>query len=222
MIRLYLLRFKTDLLQLIENIRVALRYYHNKEFRRRDLALLKSSFCNNPYKIGSRYVKESGNESYTYGETPLTSLEKIVKECDITKEDKVFELGSGRGRAALWLAAYLGCKVVAIENVPELYELSKKALTMPNIKVIRGNFLKRSLEGATVVFLFGSCLSEEEIDQLTERVKSLKKNTKIITVSFPLKRYCEVVKVFEVPFLFGKASVYYQLLRERAPKGEGK
>lgn len=222
MIRLYLLRFKTDLLQLIENIRVALRYYHNKEFRKRDLTLLKNSFWNNPYKIGSRYVKKSGNESYTYGETPLTSLEMIVKECHITKEDTVYELGSGRGRAALWLGAYLGCKVVAIENVPGLYELSKRVLTMPNMKVVHNDFLKTSLEGATVLFLFGSCLSEEEIDQLTERVKFLKKNTKIITVSFPLKRYCETVKVFEVPFLFGKASVYYQLLREGAPKGEGK
>ncbi len=209
---LYLTKAKTSCKEWWENLQIACCYYKNEEFRKRDLSLLISSLMNNPYRLGNRYVETTGDESYTYGETPLTTMAEIVKRCDLKRGQTLFELGSGRSRAALFLATYFGLNVVAIENVEGLYQLCQSVLTkypLDNFKLQKGDFFEADFSKADCLFLFGSCMKGSDIKRLIEKCQSLKKGAKVISVSFPLEgEQLKLIDQFELPFYFGEATIY--------------
>lgn len=221
-LKLFALRFKVSFKNLIENTRVFFRYWRNPRFMTADFGLFLTYLFNNPFTISKRFLVEKGeSDLYQYGETPLTTLEKIMQKCGVTSKDTVYEFGSGRGRTSFWLSQYLGCKTIGIEQVPAFVERANKLVErrgMKNISFKQEDFCKAAYEGATVVYLYGTCLNEEEITKLSERLSRLPSGTKIITVSFPLTDYdqthsFEVMKRFRLPFTWGDADVFLHIVK---------
>lgn len=218
-IKLYFLKLKTSLIYIWDNIRTALRYYSNKEFRKVDIALLKLYMGVNPYQLSRQFLeKKKAKDIYAYGETPLLSLEKIVRECNIQPKDTIYELGCGRGRACFWLALILKAKVVGIDYVPEFIEKAQIiGKRVPRLKFCLEDFLISDLQQATVIYLHGSCMEDTDIDQLNSKLIKLKKGLKVISVSFSLAEYdiegnWEILKIFPVKFSWGQGDVYLQRL----------
>lgn len=218
-IKLYFLKFKTSLKGFWDYIRTVFRFYSYTEFRKADLALLKSYIGVNPYRLSRKFLEESkAKEIYAYGETPLISLEKIVNACGIKSKDTVYELGCGRGRTCFWLALVLKAKVVGIDFVPKFIEKAQEiGKRVPHLKFRSENFLKSDLHKATVIYLHGSCMEDADIERLNFKLIRLKKGLKVITVSFALSDYdvegnWEVLKVFPAEFSWGTADVYLQKL----------
>jgi SAM-dependent methyltransferase len=202
---------------LIEFIKVVKRYYSNPIFRKADLSLLSLYFFQSPYSISKKYLKKSeAKEIYAYGETPLTTLDQIVKECQIKPEDVVFELGCGRGRTCFWLHAFVGCKVKGIDFVPEFINRAdriKAKYHLANIHFFEREMLAVDYRQATVIYLYGTCLEDEEIQQLITKFKKLPIGAKVITVSYSLVEYQQetifkLTKQFTAPFTWGEADVY--------------
>lgn len=207
----------------IEFFKVAFRYYGSFSFLKSDLGLRLMYLFNNPYKISKRFLMNKGaSDIYAYGETPLTSLEMIAKECGLSERDCVFELGCGRGRLCFWLHSFIGCRVVGIEYIPEFIE---RAIAVKNrlgiedkdLEFRLGDMTTASLDGATVCYLYGSCLNEYTIRKLAGHFAKLPKGTRIITVSYPLSEYVdgksfEVMKRFTVPYTWGEADVFLQVV----------
>lgn len=205
----------------IEFFRVAFRYYGSFSFLKTDLALRLMYLFNNPFKISKRFLQKKGeNEIYAYGETPLTSLDVIVKECELNNKDCVFELGCGRGRTGFWLHSFVGCSVVGIEYVPEFVERAnavKKFFKIPNIEFRLADMATADFEGGTVFYLYGSCLEDKTIKALASKMAKMPSGTKIITVSYSLLEYdennaFEVMKRFTVPYTWGEADVFLQVV----------
>lgn len=206
----------------IEFFRVAFRYYRSFSFLKADLALRLTYLFNNPYKISKRFLMKKGaDDIYAYGETPLTSLELIVKECGLSNKDCVFELGCGRGRTCFWLHSFVGCSVVGIEYVPEFVERAEKVtkrLGIANVEFRCTDMAKADLSGATACYLYGTCLDEKTINALISHFAKLPSGTKIITVSYPLTDYAdtdafEVMKRFTVPYTWGNADVFLHIVK---------
>ena len=64
---------------------------------------------------------------------------------------------------------------------------------------------------ATVIYLYGTCLDDEEIKRLVRRFEGLAPGTKVITVSYPLSEYADTYmthKEFPARFPWGRAQVY--------------
>lgn len=207
----------------VEFIKVAFKYYGYPAFLKSDLSLRLMYLFHNPYKISKRFLMNRGaKDVHAYGETPLTTLEKIVKECGIGKNDVVYELGSGRGRTCFWLNGVVGCRVVGIEYVPEFVEranLIKNRLGISGLEFRLEDMLKSDLSGATAIYLYGTCLDDASINKLCTVFSKLKPGTKIITVSYPLTDYShkanfEVMKCFTVPFTWGEGDVYLQIVKK--------
>lgn len=203
-----------------EFFKVAFKYYSNFKFVKCDLSLYMMYLFHNPYRISKRFLKKKGEEDiYAYGETPLTTLDKICRECRVRKEDCVFELGSGRGRTCFWLNSFIGCRVVGIEHIPEFVERAnriKRKLGLRDIEFRCEEMQNSELAGATVIYLYGTCLEEKIIDTLIEKFKTLAKGVKIITVSYPLSDYSssfQTMKRFQGTFPWGVADVYLQVLK---------
>lgn len=211
-----------SLRNLVEFVKVAFKYYGNVKFMKEDLSLRLMYFFHNPYRMNKRFLMMRGEkEIYTYGETPLTTLDFIAHEAQIGPQDRVIELGSGRGRNCFWLHSIIGCEVVGIEYVPEFVERAnriKERLGVSGVEFLLGDFMnpKGGFPVGTIYYLYGSCLSDSDIEKLAERLAKLPRGTKIITVSYPLTEYIlkpsfEVINHFTAPFTWGEADVYIQV-----------
>lgn len=205
----------------IEYIRVVFRYYGNADFRKADLQLLSKYLFKNPFRMSRHFLVKKGEEEiHVYGETPLTTLEKIVKECQICADDTVFEMGCGRGRGCLWLRTMVGCRVVGIEWVPTFVSAARSAAKRAGLQGIEfrhEDMFESDYTGATVVYLYGTSLSEERAASAAKKLSTLPKGTKVITVSYPLTDYdkesFEVMRLFPERYTWGEADVYLQMVK---------
>lgn len=203
----------------IDFLRSAFRYYKNPLFRKIDLALLRSYLFENPYRLSRDYLKsQHASEIYAYGETPLTTMEMMIQACHLKEGDKIYELGSGRGRVCFWLAVYLNFDVIGIDFVPRFIEKAeaiKERFHLKNLEFRCENFLESSFDGASLIYLHGTCLADGEIEALIKKLNQLKGTTQVITVSFALNEYLGgekwvIQKSFSAPFSWGDAEVYIQ------------
>lgn len=204
---------KTKVFLWWDNLITALKYYRNIRFARVDLALLRCYLFKNPFRMSRQFfAAQSSADDHTYGETPLSTMEMICKQCGITERDTVIEMGAGRGRACFWMNVWLGCKVIGVEAVPDFVHRGQRLVHSLQLKRIRfrlDDYMKTDLEEATVIYLYGSCLSLEQVDTLSSRLYACKKGTKVITTSFPIDGLT-LIKTFKGRFAWGSADIYYQ------------
>ena len=183
-----------------------LRYLRNPKFARASFLLgIFYLFCN-PYRYCRKFLEKRGAEEvHAYGETPLTTLEKIACKAKIGKDDLFLELGSGRGKNALWMGAHVGCQVIGIEWIERFAKrASWAAIGMKNVSFIHADVLDVSFEGATVIYLYGSSWNEELICRLAKKIPV---GAKIISISFPLSGFT-LLEEFPVAFPWGNTSAY--------------
>jgi len=163
--------------------------------------------------------KKGDKEIYAFGETPLTTLDQICRKCGVTKDDVVFELGCGRGITCFWLNIWLGCEVVGVEYIPEFVEIAQSIVQSCHLKRIRfrlEDMFETDLTGATVVYLYGTCLEEIEIQKMADKFSELPPGTKIITTSYSLSEYypsLQVTQQFQGRFAWGLADIYCHVLQ---------
>ncbi|NGX43375.1 MAG: hypothetical protein K940chlam7_01672 [Chlamydiae bacterium] len=220
-IKLFFLRLVVGYRNLVEFFRVAYFYYPNRQFKRVDLYLLRCYILENPYRISKKTLQEKGSKDiYAYGETPLTTMEKISKKCQINTADVVYELGSGRGRTCFWLHFFVGCQVVGVEFVPIFVKIAQKVkhrFDVRGVKFIYQDILDVDYADATVIYFYGTSSDTPFIEKLIEKLKGLPSGTKIITVSYPLTAYTKqplfkLIKSFPAQFSWGEAEVYLQVV----------
>lgn len=113
---------------------------------------------------------------------------EILKFAKVTKEDVVYELGSGEGRVLIMAAKEFGAKGVGIEIDP-LRAFISKILLMANgvsskVKIIRGNFFEKDLSQASVVFVY---LVPKTLNRLKPKFfKELKPGTRIVSYRYEM------------------------------------
>lgn len=197
----------------IETIR---RFYRNWRFALIDLLLGGFSLFSNPYRTCRKFLQRRGERDiYAYGETPLATMEKIAIECALRPQDHFVELGSGRGKNCFWVSQFIGCKATGIEWIPSFVRLSRfiKALfQIEKLSFQMADFKQADLSQATFVYLYGTCLSEEQIRTVAQSIEKLPNNSKIVSISYPIKsRYLKLRKSFSVSFPWGETAAYLSI-----------
>lgn len=219
-LELFLLNIKVKIGDFFEYLRIISNYYPNIKFAKIDTYLIFSYLFKNPFAISKRFLlSRHAPDVHLYGETPLTTFEDIVKNCRLTAKDTVFELGCGRGRPCFWLNQFVGCSVVGVDFVPEFIKTAQhiqKKFDLQKIEFRCEDIVDTNLKGATFIYLYGSCFSDEFIKSLIKHFSTLAKGTKILTVSYPLTDYTkqptfEVIKCFPARFTWGIADVFLQV-----------
>lgn len=129
--------------------------------------------------------------------TKRKTARAAYKLAKLSKEDIVYELGSGGATALIVAAQDFGAKGVGIEIEPFRFFLSKikikKNGLSKKIKLIRGNFYKEDLSEASVLYLY---LVPQTLNRLIPKFKKeLKKGTRLISYKYemnlPLKKFDE-------------------------------
>lgn len=214
------INFVVQCKSLKEFIRVVFRYYSNIDFCKIDLLLLLTYLFNSPFIISKKFLKNTGqSDIYAYGETPLTTFDFILTNCQVQENDVLFELGCGRGRTCFWANAFKKCRVIGIDYIPEFISKAndlKNGFQVKNIEFRKQDFLQADFTNATIIYLYGTSLDEYSIKKLLSKFHSLPSGTKIITISYALSEYStstnyEVMKRFTAQFPWGEADVYLQI-----------
>lgn len=197
--------------------RTVFRYYwKHGTFALVDLTLLLSYFYRSPYRISRTFEEARAIDPPPYGETSLSLLDTILQAACVTKEDVVYELGAGRGRAAFWIALCYGCTTIGIEYNPifmQVAERIRRFFHVANLEFRCEDMLTSDYSRASVIYLFGTALQDSEIRALCRRFATLPRGTTIITVSYPLHDYhpaFTLVRSLAADFVWGQTTVYIQ------------
>ncbi len=189
-----ILRLKVKLYESIQNRRI---YRQFPAFKAFDQQLLKGR---NPYSV---------QEAFPYGETPLTTLQQMADRWSLKPEDHFVDLGCGRGRGVLFLAHVYGCKAHGIDRILTFIQQAK-TVQHPKVSFSCGDLLRFDFKKATFVYFYGTGFSEEVVQKLSTALQTLPKNSKIVTVSYPLEGFT-VQDQFTVSFPWGKADLFLNL-----------
>lgn len=211
------LNLRATLFRLWEAIRVCCYYYRSWPFLCADSLLALSYLLRSPHRISRAFLKGKGvRHCYTYGETPLTTFDKIMQRSQVFSTDLVYEMGCGTGRTCFWLQALVGCRVCGIDHNPLFLARAARLarwLGFTRLSFRCVDFCRLDLQEATVVYLYGTALTRKKIEELLVTFSTLRKGTRVITISYPLSDYGEgytLLADFPVRFPWGETSAYLQ------------
>ena len=201
-----------------EWIKIFFCYYRKFDFLKTHFLFGMSYLFINPYKVSKWFLQQRGESNvHVYGETFITTMDKIACECNITKDDVVYDLGCGRGLNMFWLNSFVGCKVIGIEQIPLFVEKGNRLVSKLNKKELISFYKKDIIDVdfsyATIIYFYGTGFNEEIIKKLTVNLEKSANYPKIITISFPLTDYnpmFNVIKQFKVNFVWGSSDVFLQ------------
>jgi SAM-dependent methyltransferase len=199
---LFYLHFAVRGYEWLQQKRVRQLFYQDPQYKALDQALLKGP---NPYRL---------KEAFPYGETPLCSLKQIVDRCGLKEEDKVVDLGCGRGRGVFFLSYRYRCEVTGIDMIRPFIERARhlaKEYQAFRVSFACGDMRKFNFSKATFVFFYGTTFSDEFVHELKQAMKALPQGSKIVTVSYPLEGL-QLVDQFIVSFPWGSAEIYLHLV----------
>ena len=93
-----------------------------------------------------------------YLPTPQNVVEAMLEFADVSRDDVVYDLGSGDGRIPITAAVKYGARGVGIEIDPALVRLSeenaRKAGVADRVRFVAGDLFQADIREATVVALF--------------------------------------------------------------------
>jgi precorrin-6B methylase 2 len=120
----------------------------------------------------------------TYGEIKFDSIEDLIKEANITKDDIFYDLGSGSGKVVMQVYTNTSLnKAVGIEYFKKRHMMSEHALkklynfypnNLENNKILtyyQGNILNFDITDATVIFMCSTCFNTDLMDGIFEKIK---------------------------------------------------
>lgn len=217
--KILLLNCKVTILRMIEAVRVLLLYYRNLHFLWLDFLLATQYLLRTPCRISKAFLKALGADNiYAYGQTPLTLLHRVAKECSLLSKDVVYDLGCGTGRTTLWLATFVRCKAVGIDFLPAFVQKAERVKRYGRARRVffRNEDMRQAdMSDATAIYLYGTCLDDDSIEKLIEKFKRLPSSTKIITVTYPLSDFSDAFttkKKFYGRYPWGKTPIYLNQL----------
>ena len=189
-------------------------FLFNSDWWKIDLSLFYLYLFNSPYKIiKSHFPSES---DFVYGEVPVMTVCRILKDAEVSSEDVFTDLGCGRGNAVF--AAYLAgmSKSFGIELIDEFVTCGNKIKSLlahkEKIFFIKDSFTECDLSMGTVFFIAGTTMQEETIAKLSAALAALPHPLKVISVSRKLPGSCfTTLFCNKYRFYWGEATVFCQI-----------
>ena len=122
---------------------------------------------------------------------------QMLELAEVTKDDVVYDLGSGDGRIVIIAAQKYGARGVGVELDPKLIEVSRQvareAEVSDRVTFIQGDLFQADISAATVVTLFLSPSVNAELEPKLR--KELRPGTRIVSHQFPIGRWAPLKTV---------------------------
>lgn len=152
--------------------------------------------------IEREFIEKSGGNP-TYGEILPSSLAQLIQKLNLTKNDTLFDLGSGVGKVCIQVALTSLANAVGIELSSTRHKLAQKMkeklietgiLTDTNkLQFMEGNIAEIDLSKGTVFFMCSTCFSDELMKELAHKFEKISHPIKIATLrSLPLEESSDI------------------------------
>jgi ribosomal protein L11 methylase PrmA len=123
-----------------------------------------------------------------YVPTPQAVVEAMLQVAGVTKNDVVYDLGSGDGRIPVTAAQKYGARAVGIDIDPERIAEANANVAKNNVgnlvKIVQGDLFEQDLSPATVVTLY--LLPSLNVKLKPKLMKELKPGTRIVSHAFDM------------------------------------
>ncbi len=165
-----------------------------------------------PYKIVRELHPEDCN--FVYGEVPVMTMCRILRDVEACREDVFFDLGSGRGHGVF--GAYFSKihRCIGIELTGELVKRASRTAALMRAEGVEfrcGDFTSADLSEGTIFFLAGTTMEGEVIKKVASSILSIPHPVKVVSLSQRLPGD-EFKTVFSRKYRFswGEATVFFQ------------
>jgi hypothetical protein len=189
-----------------------------------DLLILGQYFFQSPFRLVRLYgASHKDRPIGPYGETDFHTLSYLFNAFDIPPTASVVDLGSGRGRAGLFLRLVRGHKhVLGVECLDTMVNRANRVtrwLHIRGLSYVQGDWTVMSLSGFDVIYLYGIILDEQVAVQAANHLAGLKPGTNIITVSSwlgeTLPGRFRLIRKVPVRFDWGETEAFFQTVVEQ-------
>lgn len=124
---------------------------------------------------------------------PKASIRKMLNLARVKKNEVVYDLGSGDGRALSIAAKEFRAKAIGVEKNRLLVWLSRRFVNSHEIKIIRNDIFKENLRNADVILIYLSHKLTQKLKPKFE--KELRKGTRIVSASHPIVGWKEANRI---------------------------
>ncbi len=142
----------------------------------------------------------SHSDSLTpYVPTPLDIADKMLHLAEVTRYDRVYDLGSGDGRIVIMAAQQFGAEAVGVELNDKLYKQSSARIADLGLekkaKILHANLFEVNVRPATVVTLYLLTVINNRLRPILE--KQLRAGARVVAEDYKVPGW-EPAKVVEV------------------------
>lgn len=134
------------------------------------------------------YAQNKRTPDVPYVPTPQNVVDEMLKLAKVTKNDVVYDLGSGDGRIVITAAKQYGARGVGIDisedRVNEANANAQEAGVTDRVKFFQQDLFETDLKEATVVTLY--LLPEVNLRLRPKLLRELKSGTRIVSHSFDM------------------------------------
>lgn len=146
------------------------------------------------------------------GTTPVANLLPILSKIPNIKKRTFIDVGCGRGLLALSIAAIYKCNVIGLDIMPTYIRVANRLAErekLANAKFIEGDFLLSDFSNGDIFYITLTCLEDDTILMLAQKLALLRKKMIVITASAPLPpEYFKVIRTSPAYFSWGKGMSY--------------
>lgn len=174
-----------------------------------------STIAQTPQQVETPLPSPEREPDVVYVPTPQVVVDEMLALAKVTKDDVIYDLGSGDGRIPITAAQKFGTRGVGIdinpERIREANENAQKAGVTDRVKFLQQDLFKSDFSEATVVTLY--LLPELNVKLRPQLFKQLKPGTRIVSHDFDMGDWKpdRVVQTQE------GSTIYYWVIPEQIP-----
>ena len=154
------------------------------------------------------------NHEETYGEVTYFALSKVFSLPLFNQTRSICDLGSGKGKILAYARLMHGFDGVGIELRSSLSKLSKRLLSLlfiNRVTIMTHDFCTIELPESDVFLITSTCLSDQTLSHVCDRISHLSSPPVVISITVPLPlAHYEIYKTMKLPCSWGFDLFYIQ------------
>jgi outer membrane protein assembly factor BamB len=140
------------------------------------------------YDVADRKARHARGSEPIFVPTPHDVVDKMLELAHVTKDDVVYDLGSGDGRIVVAAAQKYGCRAVGYEIDTECVKLARASIVAERVeglaRIVDEDLFQADLSRATVVTLYLGTATNEK---LLPNLKKMRPGSRIVSHAFDIR-----------------------------------
>jgi len=207
------------------DVKTLISSYFQNNLWRTDLALAWHYGLGQAFKISLRQrPREIRGEGvgFTYGETPLAAMHRILELAQAGPDDSFLELGAGTGRFCMMAARLVGLEATGVEQIPTFVDNAQRIASRQRLscRFIQGDLFAQPWSEHSLLYITPTTFTDDGLARFYEKCSELRPGARLISLTHPPQATGLVSVAMDVlDFSWGPATVF---VHRMAPPGEGR